>query len=140
MLRALVSIGILVAGQAQALTPIPECVPDGAERAAGVSEYSVSWHGNGFALYSQWSDDYQLVLDDCEGQRRLLMTAPKLGNVNDTAIAQDLMFNAVFAALESRQRYTMGQIQAIARKAGAKTTLGAAGYVSCACERWGNEG
>jgi hypothetical protein len=140
MMRALVILGILVAGEAEALTPIPECVPDGAERAAGVSEYSVTWHSNGFVLYPDWAKDYRLILDDCKGQRRLEMTAPKLGDATDRAIAQDAMFDAVNAALDSKQRYTMRQIQVIARQAGAKTRMGRAEYVSCGCDRYGNEG
>jgi hypothetical protein len=140
MIRALAMSGFLVAGQAQALTPIPECVPEGPERAAGVSEYTVSWHGNGFVFYTSWDEDYRLILDDCKGQRRLVMTAPKRGDVNDRAIAQDAMYAAVSAALESKQRYTLRQIQAIAREAGAKTRVDRAGYVSCGCDRYGDEG
>jgi hypothetical protein len=143
MIRALVFLGILMTGQAQALTPLPECSPAGAERAAGIGEYSTRWHGNGFALYPSWvseTGEYRLILDDCKGQRRLVMTSVKLDDPNANADAERKMDDAVQAALESKQRYTMGQIQAIAREAGAKTKLGRATYQSCACDRYGDEG
>ncbi len=47
------------------------------------------------------------------------------------------LFDAVEKAVRSKQRYTMGQIEAIGTAAGARTKLGAAGFVSCACERYG---
>jgi hypothetical protein len=142
MIRALVSFGILMAGQAQALTPLPECSATGAERAAGIGEYSTRWHGNGFVLYPSWvaeTGEYRLILDDCKGQRRLVMTSVKLDDPTANADAERKMDDAVMAALESKQRYGMGQIQAIARQAGAKTKPGKATYVSCACDRYGDE-
>jgi hypothetical protein len=142
MIRALVSFGILMAGQAQALTPLPECSATEAERAAGIGEYSIRWHGNGFVLYPNWvadTGDYQLILDDCNGLRRLVMTSVKLDDPNANADAERKMDDAVQAALDSKQRYKLGQILAIAREAGAKTKLGRATYVSCACDRYGNE-
>lgn len=139
MIRALAILGILGTGQAAALTPLPECTPEGAERAAGIYDYSVQWHGGGFVLYPAWDEEYRLILDDCKGQRRLIMQSVKLADPNDNAMAQTVLFDAVIGALESRQRYTMGQIQAIAREAGAKTRMGKAPYVSCGCDRWGDE-
>jgi hypothetical protein len=139
MIRALAIIGLLAAGRVQALTPLPECTPDGDERAAGIGDYSVQWHGAGFALYPAWDEDYRLILDDCKGQRRLVMQSVRKDDPNDNAMAQMAMSDAVLAALESNQRYTMGQIQAIARQAGAKTRMGKAEYVSCACDRYGDE-
>lgn len=142
MIRALGIIGMLAAGQAHALEPLPECTTSGAERAAGVNDYSTRWHGNGFVLYPSWFEgtgDYRLILDDCKRQRRLVITSVKLDDPNANADAERKMDDAVTAAVESQQRYTMGQIQAIAREAGAKTMLGRATYVSCGCERYGNE-
>jgi hypothetical protein len=133
---------ILVAGQAMALTPLPECMPEGAERAAGIGEYSTRWHGNGFVLYPNWvseTGEYRLILDDCKGQRRLIMTSVKLDDPNANADAERKMDDAVQGAVESKQRYTMRQIQAIAREAGAKTKLGTATYVSCGCDRYGDK-
>jgi hypothetical protein len=142
MIRALAMSGILMTGQAQALTPLPECISTGAERAAGIGEYSTRWHGNGFALYPHWvseTGEYRLILDDCKGQRRLVMTSVRLDDPNANADAERKMDEAVQAALDSKQRYSMGQIQAIARQAGAKTRLGKATYQSCACDRYGDE-
>ncbi|MCU0829769.1 MAG: hypothetical protein MUE52_20915 [Tabrizicola sp.] len=142
MIRALAIMGILGAGQAMALTPLPECVPEGAERAAGIGEYSTRWHGNGFVLYPSWAADtgeYRLILDDCKGERRLVMTSVKLDDPNANADAERKLDEAVQAALVSKQRYSMGQVQAIARDAGAKTKLGKATYVSCGCDRYGDE-
>jgi hypothetical protein len=140
MILALAMVGLLATGQAQALTPIPECVPEGAERAAGVGEYTVAWHGGGFVLYTSWDVEYRLFLDDCKGQRRLMMQSARQDDPTETAMAQDALYEAVSAALESKQRYTMGQIRAIARATGARTKLGKASYVSCGCDRWGDEG
>jgi hypothetical protein len=142
MIRALAMVGLLMTGQAQALTPLPECSATGAERAAGIGEYSTRWHGNGFVLYPNWvadSGDYQLILDDCKGQRRLVMTSVKLDDPNANADAERKMDDAVQAALDSKQRYSMGQIQAIAREAGAKAKLGKATWQSCACDRYGDK-
>jgi hypothetical protein len=139
MIRALAMMGILGTGQALALTPIPECTPVGAERDAGVGEYTVAWHGGGFVLYASWDAQYRLFLDDCKGQRRLEMQSAKKTDPTDNAMAQDALYSAVSAALESKQRYTMRQIQAIAREAGAKTRMGKADYVSCGCDRYGGE-
>lgn len=142
MIRTLAMVGLLITGQAQALTPLPECSATGAERAAGIGEYSTRWHGNGFVLYPSWvseTGEYRLILDDCRGQRRLMMTSVKLDDPNANADAERKMDDAVTAALESKQRYGIGQIQAIARQAGAKTKLGKATYVSCACDRYGDK-
>jgi hypothetical protein len=142
MIRALVMVGLLMTGQAQALTPLPECSATGAERAAGIGEYSTRWHGNGFVLYPNWvadTGDYQLILDDCNGHRRLVMTSVKLDDPNANADAERKMDDAVQVAMESKQRYSMGQIQAIAREAGAKTKMGRATYVSCGCGLWGDK-
>jgi hypothetical protein len=142
MIRALAMGGLLMTGQAQALTPLPECSATGAERAAGIGEYSTRWHGNGFVLYPSWvseTGEYRLILDDCKGQRRLVMTSVKLDDPNANADAERRMDDAVQTALASKQRYTMGQIQAIAREARAKTQLAKAAYQSCACDRWGDE-
>jgi hypothetical protein len=142
MIRTLAMVGLLTAGQAQALTPLPECSATGDERAAGIGEYSTRWHGNGFVLYPSWFEgtgDYRLILDDCNNQRRLVMTSVKLDDPNANADAERKMDEAVTAAMESKQRYTMGQIQAIAREAGAKTKLGKATYISCACDRYGDK-
>jgi hypothetical protein len=140
MIRMLAMIGVLAAAQAQALTPLPQCSATGAERAAGIGEYSTRWHGNGFVLYPSWESgtgEYRLILDDCNGQRRLVMTSVKRDDPDANAEAERRMDDAVMAALESKQRYRMGQIQAIARDAGAKTKVGRAGYVSCGCTLFG---
>ena len=138
MIRALPILAILGAAQAQAFSPEAECMPDGAERAAGVSEYDVRWSGNGFVLYSVFGDEFWLILDDCAGQRRLKMVVAKKDTIRADLAARDRLWDAVDAALESRQQYTMGQIQAIGRDAGAKTRLVKADYVSCGCERYGD--
>jgi hypothetical protein len=142
MIRGLAMVGLMMTGQAQALTPLPECSATGAERAAGIGEYSTRWHGNGFVLYPNWvadSGDYQLILDNCQGQRRLIMTSVRLDDPNANADAERRMDDEVMAALESKQRYTMGQIAAFAREAGAKIKLGKASYVSCACVLYGDK-
>jgi hypothetical protein len=139
MIRALAMVGILVTGQAHALTPLPECVTDGAEREAGLGEYSVNWHGSGFVAYTAWSGDYRMFLDDCKRQLRLVMTVEPQVDRDATAQMQFALDDAIYGALNSKQRYTMAQIEAIARKVGATTQRGRASYVSCACELWGDE-
>jgi hypothetical protein len=131
-MRALVAIAVLAAAPAAALTPVPECYDE------ATGSYDVVWHGKGFAFYSYGQDDgSNYVLEDCPGGRRLLMTPAKPKPGEDQWESEELLYNKVFDALESPQSYSMQQIAGIARRAGAKTTLGKATYRSCACEKYG---
>ncbi len=130
---------VMLAGAAQAMVPVPECTASGAEAKAGVTDYSTAWHGGGFVLYQVWSDRARLYLDDCVNARRLVMTPPKS---RDTARAIDneqAVYLAVRSALDATEAYTMAQIGAVARKAGARTALAAARYESCACDLYGSQ-
>jgi hypothetical protein len=106
----------------------------------GVGVYDVAWHEGGFVFYAggRYDDgETLLVVDDCPRQRRLTMQIFDKDNIDRPK--GSALFDAVDAAVRSKQRYTMGQIEAIARAAGARTTRGAAAYVSCACEKYGAE-
>lgn len=139
MIKTLAIVGLLYAGQAQAFSPAEECAPDGAEREAGVGAYDVYWHGGGFVLYVTWQEDVRMHLEDCKGQRRLVMQLVEGPDLETTLAARDAVFDAVFEALESDKQYTMRQIGSIARAAGAKTSMGRADYLSCGCDRYGGE-
>jgi len=139
MIRTLAIVGLLCAGPAQAFSPAAECLPEGAERQAGVHEYDVHWHGGGFVFYVTWHEGAGLFLDDCKGQRRLVMRSAEGDGPYATYEAQRALMDVVLASLESKQRYTMGQISAVAREAGAKTKMGKADYVSCGCDLYGNK-
>lgn len=109
---------------------MPECGdPD-------IGLYDVAWHQGGFVFYGAGRHDAGetlLVIEDCPRQRRLTMQVFDKGNTSKGAA----LFDTVDAAVRSKRRYTMGQIQAIAREAGAKTKLGQATSVSCACFKYG---
>ena len=121
-----------LAGQAGAEVYMPECSD------AGVGVYDVAWHGGGFVFYAGGSyDDGEtlVVVEDCPGQRRLTMRIVEAGDLDRPK--GGALFDAVDRAVRSKQGYTMGQIQAIGRDAGARTKLGAAADVSCACRLYG---
>lgn len=111
---------------------MPECSdPD-------IGFYDVVWHQGGFVFYGggRYDDgETLLVIDDCPRQRRLTMQVFDKGDIDGPK--GSALFDAVDAAVRSKQRYTLGQIQAIAKAAGARTTLGKAASVSCACEKYG---
>ena len=111
---------------------MPECSD------AGVGVYDVAWHGGGFVFYAAGRyDDGETLLfvEDCPGQRRLTMRIVEAGDLDRPR--GGALFDAVDRAVRSKQGYTMGQIQAIGRDAGARTKLGAADDVSCACRLYG---
>jgi hypothetical protein len=129
MIRALAILGLLVAGKAQALTPVPECFD------AAVGEYDVEWQGGGFIFYQAFSDGpYHLLLDDCRNDRRLSMILEAKGTEGEIWMAEEALYKRVFAALRSEKSYTMRQIAAIAKESGARTKLGKATYQSCGCQ------
>jgi hypothetical protein len=107
----------------------------------GVGVYDVAWHGGGYVFFAGGQYDAGetlLVLDDCPKQRRLTMQI-----FDDDKIDKPrggALFDAVDKAVRSQQSYTMRQIEAIARKAGAKTVFGPASFTSCACEKYGAVG
>lgn len=121
-----------LAGQAGAEVYMPECSD------ADVGVYDVAWHADGFVFYGGGSyDDGEtlLVLEDCPRQRRLTMRIVETDDVDRPKGAR--LFETVERAVRSPQGYTMGQIEAMARQAGARTKLGAATQVSCACRKYG---
>ena len=133
MKQALAIIATLgLAGSAGAEVYMPECSDP------GVGVYDVAWHQGGFVFYGggQYDEgETMLVVDDCPRQLRLTMQIFEKGDIDRPK--GGALFEAVDAAVRSKQRYTMGQIEAIARAAGARTKRGAATYVSCACEKYG---
>jgi hypothetical protein len=111
---------------------MPECSDP------GVGVYDVAWHGGGYVFFAggRYDDgETLLVLDDCAKQRRLTMQV--FDDVNTDRPKGAALFDTVDRAVRSKQAYTMRQIEAIARKAGAKTVLGAASFRSCGCEKYG---
>lgn len=111
---------------------MPECSdPD-------VGVYDVAWHRDGFVFYGggRYDDgETLLVLEDCKGQRRLTMRIVEKDSFDRPE--GSALFDAVDKAVRSKQRYTMRQIEAIGKAAGARTRLGAADSVSCACAKYG---
>lgn len=123
MRAAVLAMAVLTAGEAVALTPLPEC------HDAAVGDYNIGWHGGGFVAYAPWAgEDYRVILDDCGGGQRLMMTI---------AYDDNAKLDVVWRALEAKQSYTMSRIAGIAREAGAKITQGRASYESCACQKYG---
>lgn len=124
---------LVLAGQAGAESVyMPECGD------ADVGLYDVTWHADGFVFYGggRYDDgETLLVLEDCPRQRRLTMRIVEKGDIDRPK--GEKLFETVEKAVTSRQAYTMGQIEAMARQAGASTKLGAATHVSCACEKYG---
>lgn len=121
-------------GPAAAELPPQEC------HDAGFGGYDVLWHDGGFVLYpGRYShDDYRLVLEDCAGNRALtIVRAYDKPALQDNWDDSEALHAAIDAALTSKRAYTMAQIGDIARKHGAKATIGAMGYESCACEKYG---
>jgi hypothetical protein len=125
-MRVLAIFAALAAGPALALTPLPECAEGVDGRTVGA--YTVAWRGNGFVFYADWLGGYRLFLDDCNGDRRLVMRAAS----TDVA-AEDMLYHTVITALEAPESHSMRQIGAMVRKLGGKTTLGKATYESCGC-------
>jgi hypothetical protein len=111
---------------------MPECSD------AGVGVYDVAWHGGGFVFYAGAAMTTARpagLSRIAPGQRRLTMRIVEAGDLDRPR--GGALFDAVDRAVRSKQGYTMGQIQAIGRDAGARTKLGAADDVSCACRLYG---
>lgn len=130
----------LCADLAFAMVPLPECMGSNlAPEEAEYIEYSPAWAQGGFVYYqltSRASDRTTFVLDDCTGGRRLTMqpagwSAP---DFETRSAGQVRLHDTIATALESAKGYSMEQIRALARGAGARASLAAAKYESCACK------
>lgn len=129
-----VMVALAAAGPAAAEVPLQECHDD------AVGGYDIIWHHGGFVLYpGRYSHaDYRLTLEDCPGDRALQIVLAYAGSDLVEKWDQDeALIAAVEKALQSKRRYTMGQIAAIARENGARTRIAPLGYESCACATYG---
>jgi hypothetical protein len=133
--RAALIAALGLAGQAGAEVYMPECSDP------GVGVYDVAWHQGGFVFYASGlydAGETLLILEDCSAQQRLTM------RIVDTDIVDKpkggALFDVVEKAVQSKQRYTMGQIAGIARETGAKVNQRKASDVSCACKTYGGQG
>jgi hypothetical protein len=133
-MRALAIMAVLAAGQAAAELPPQECHDE------GVGGYDIIWHNGGFVLYPgrYTHEDYRLTLEDCPGDRALQIVLLYQGDdLVEKWDRDEVLIAAVEKALQSQQRYTLGQIAAIARDAGARTKITTLPYESCACATYG---
>ncbi len=132
MKPAALIVALGLAGQAGAEVYMPECSD------ADVGVYDVTWHADGFVFYGGGRYDAGetlLVLEDCPRAQRLTMQIVETDDIDRPKGAK--LFETVEKAVMSRQAYSMGQIEAMARQAGARTKQGAATDVSCACRKYG---